>query len=143
MNYKDGNIEDRWNVFKQQFEIYLLASAKSEKSEPVKIAMLLNILGEKGLKIYNEMSPKPETIENLLEIYNDFFKLKTNVTYERYKFNMRKQNIHEKLEDYITELQKLAGNCKFKDLKESLIVDRIIIGINDNELKKNSLKNQI
>lgn len=89
------------------------------------------------------MSPKPETIENLLEIYNDFFKLKTNVTYERYKFNMRKQNIDEKLEDYITELQKLAGNCKFKDLKESLIVDRIIIGINDNELKKNSLKNQI
>lgn len=51
MNYKDGNIEDRWNVFKQQFEIYLLASGKPEKYEPVKIAMLLNILGEKGLKI--------------------------------------------------------------------------------------------
>ncbi|XP_064111370.1 uncharacterized protein LOC135218851 [Macrobrachium nipponense] len=45
--------EREWKSFKQQFEIYLLASEEDNKPEETKVALLLNIGGEELLQIYN------------------------------------------------------------------------------------------
>eukprot|EP00057_Strongylocentrotus_purpuratus_P002379 XP_003724411.1 PREDICTED: uncharacterized protein LOC100889241 [Strongylocentrotus purpuratus] len=44
---------------------------------------------------------------------------------------MRQQVGGETLEQYVTELKLLAANCNFNDLRDSLIRDRIIFGIQD------------
>lgn len=52
----EGNVAQNWKKFKQQFEIYLVATGKNEKSDEIKIALLLNIIGEEGVEIYNNFT---------------------------------------------------------------------------------------
>ena len=40
INFKDSNIEKRWNDLKQQFKMYILTYGYPEKIELVKIALL-------------------------------------------------------------------------------------------------------
>ena len=57
---------------------------------------------------------------------------KTNVTYERYLFNMCCQQEHETFYSYFPKLRKLAKTCEYGTLTDSLIKDRLVIGIRDN-----------
>ena len=61
---------------------------------------------------------------------------KTNVIYERYKFNNRSQELDESIDAYTTALRTLAETCEFGSLKEDLIRDRLVCGIRDNSLRK-------
>jgi len=59
---------------------------------------------------------------------------KKNETVERYKFFSHFQNPGKLLEKFITDLKLLATACNFGDLKDSLVRDRIICGIQDKQL---------
>ena len=50
---------------------------------------------------------------------------KENITYERLVFNTRAQGATEGIDDYVTELRKLARNCEFGELHDSIIRDCI------------------
>lgn len=49
----EGNLNENWKRFKQSFEIYLLASALEKSEDERKIAILLNLIGEEALEVYN------------------------------------------------------------------------------------------
>ena len=55
-----------------------------------------------------------------------------NETYERYVFNRKDQESNESVDAYDTALRKLAKTCNYGTLADSLICDRIVVGINDN-----------
>ena len=61
---------------------------------------------------------------------------------ERYKFNKRAQGETESVGQYITELRLLAKNCRFGDLQDELIRDRIICGINSERLQARLLREE-
>ena len=46
-----GNNQQEWNLFKQRFDLYLLASEKSSKSQETKVALLLTCGGNELLQI--------------------------------------------------------------------------------------------
>lgn len=46
----EGNVSKNWQTFKQKFEIYLEASNKAELDDKKKVAILLNLAGDKALK---------------------------------------------------------------------------------------------
>jgi hypothetical protein len=47
------NLADNWRRFKQQFEIYLIASGLDEKDGKVQAMALLHVAGFKALEVYN------------------------------------------------------------------------------------------
>ena len=53
MEFKDGQIDENWRIFRQHFEIFMIASGNSKKDEEVKIVILLNTIGQYGISIYN------------------------------------------------------------------------------------------
>ena len=55
-------------------------------------------------------------------------------------FNTRAQGATEGIDVYVTELRKLARNCEFGELHDSIIRDRIVCGIRSNEVRKGLLK---
>ena len=57
-----------------------------------------------------------------------------------YLYFKRDQFESENIECYYAELRKLARTCELKDLKDSLIKDRIIIGMIDNNLRQRFLQ---
>ena len=51
--------------------------------------------------------------------------------YERYVFHQRVQQPGEYVEDFVADLRKLAKSCAFEQLEDSLIRDRLVVGIRD------------
>ena len=60
----------------------------------------------------------------------------TNEIYERYQFNKRDQESGESIDSYVASLRTLAKTCNYGSLLDSLILDRIVVGIRDNDTRK-------
>ena len=66
-----------------------------------------------------------------------------NEIYERYCFNKRDKLLTESVNYFVAELKTLAKTCNFCDcLCDSIIRDRIVPGIKDEQTTKNLLRIQ-
>jgi hypothetical protein len=63
-----------------------------------------------------------------------------NITYERYVFHQRVQQSGEKFDEFLADLRKKAATCEFAALEDSLIRDRIVIGIRDDPTRRRLLQ---
>ena len=68
---------------------------------------------------------------SVVKQFDDFFKVRKNVIFERARFNRRCQAAGETAEQFITSLYTLAESCDYGDLKDQMIRDRIVVGICD------------
>ena len=76
------------------------------------------------------------TYESVKGKFDNYFNKKTNLIYERSRFNLRIQKEGEAVDEFITNLHYLANRCNYGDLKEELIRDRIVVGIRDKKLQQ-------
>ena len=139
-----GNVAENWKRFKQRFELYNVASGLSKKDEKTQTSMLLHVIGDKALDIYNTFtfaaSGDEMRLEKVMEKFESYCMPKRNVTYERHKFFTRSQEVGENIDHYATELRNRAQSCEFGELTNSLIRDRIICGILDNGVRERLLR---
>ena len=78
-----------------------------------------------------------EDIRTIIEKFDKYIIGETNETYERYVFNKREQKPEESVELYISALKDLIRSCNFCDcMRDSLMRDRIVLGICDNSTRK-------
>ena len=66
-----------------------------------------------------------------------------NTIYERYGFFSRKQENGESIDHHVTVLKTMSNTCEFGDLKESLIRDRVVFGIQDNSVRERLLRDPV
>ena len=76
----------------------------------------------------------------IIKHLNDYFVSKTNIIYERFKFNTRNQSVNESINEYIANLKHLSAICEFGNLRDELIKDRIVLGIHDDSLLARMLR---
>ena len=62
--------------------------------------------------------------------------MRQNTIFERARFNRRYQQERESAEAYITELYRLSENCKYGDLRDEMIRDRLVVGIRNQALSQ-------
>lgn len=97
-----------------------------------------------GVKIYNSLTFADDEDENDIKIImtklDTYFIGESNETYERYVFNKRDQQGGETVDAYVANLRTLAKTCNFGDQEESLIKDRLVLGINDPGTRKTLLQ---
>ena len=72
--------------------------------------------------------------DKVLEKFDEFFKIRHNIIFERACFNKRNQKPGKMAEDYITILHQLAGSCEYGEIKDEMIRDRLMVGIRDESL---------
>ena len=138
-----GNVAENWKRFKQRFELYNVASGTSTKDEKLQTSLLLHVIGDTALDIYNTFTfDRGDELKlgKVLQKFEEYCTPKKNVTYERHRFFTRSQNEGETIDQYATELRSRAKSCAFGDLTESLIRDRIICGIPSNALRERLLR---
>ena len=136
-----GNLAIEWEKFRQNWEFYVTAFDLDKLDENRKVARLLCAIGQQGVETYNSFALSEDDknkLEVVLKKFEQAFKPKTNLVYERYKFFSKNQN-GQTYETYFTKLQNLAKSCKFGQLKNSLIRGRIICGIDDNLMREKLL----
>ena len=137
---KENPIEE-WKFFKQLYKKYSILCRIREQDQEFQISSFLNCVVPVGLRIYNTLQFLPpednEDVETVMRKFDGYIIGEINVTYERYVFNKRAQQIGESIEDYVSVLRNLASTCGFCDcLGESLIRDRMILGVSDNNVRK-------
>lgn len=138
-----GCISDNWRKFRQNFEIFMVASGKDKESEEIKVAIFLNIIGEEAVELFNTFQLLPADKKELVKVlgaFEGYCNPKKNIVYERYMFNKRVQNPGEKFEEFLTDVKKLAQSCEFQYLQDQLIRDKLVMGITDLSLQERLLR---
>jgi hypothetical protein len=96
-------------------------------------------MGEKSEDVFASFKLTADDAKKYDVVLNKFdahFVVKRNVIFERAQFNNRRQEQGESMEAFITALHKLAETCEFGALREELIRDRIVVGIQDSKLSE-------
>lgn len=132
-----------WPLWRQKFEIYLMASEKSNSSEQVKmLATLLACIGDDGIHFYNSMSEDDKaTLESLLKAFDNHLTPKKVITMETFTFNNMVQKECQSFDEYVRDVRKQAKFCEFtcsnpecnRSYEDRMIKDRLIIGMKDKE----------
>lgn len=139
-----GNLSLNWKKFKRRWDNYEIASKLKEQSKEVRTATLLTCIGTDAVDIYDGLSFTSEEekrdIDIVLQKLEAFCVGETNETYERYCFNKRDQVPDETFDAFLANLRTLAKSCNFGVLEDSLLRDRIVCGILDNDLRRRLLQ---
>ncbi|XP_072401071.1 uncharacterized protein [Diabrotica undecimpunctata] len=142
-SFQGNNISHEWKFWKQKFQLFLTASGKSEKPDHIKIAILLNQLGDEGLKIFNtfeyENVGDDQKYNVVLCKFDTYCSPLKNLIYEHFKFFKRDQLQNESIDQFVTALKQLASTCEFKE-KDTLILDRIVLGTHDLRIQEKLLQ---
>ncbi|CAH0729861.1 unnamed protein product, partial [Brenthis ino] len=140
----NGNVSEQWRRWKQKFEIFCDANDIKKQDETKQVAIFLNTIGDYGIEIYNSFNidRKNISLENLIKAFDEKFNPQSNITVERYNFFTRTQQIDESLDNYVTVLNNLAMSCEFNTLKDSLVRDMFVIGIQNSKIRESLLQQE-
>jgi len=101
--------------------------------------MLLYCLGEEAddvLASTNITEEEYERFDAVMAKFEEIFKVRQNILFERAKLNKRAQLEGESAEHYITTLYHLAETCNYRDMKAKMVRDRLVVGIRDQRLSQ-------
>ena len=143
----EGNLASNWKKFKRSWDNYAIVARLNRFEDEFKTATFLSCIGEDAMEIFEGLDFASEEDRTKFDIVVTKFKElclgETNETYERFVFNSRQKNENETVDQYVTALRTLAQSCNFCNcLRDSLIRDRLVIGINDNATKKKLLQDR-
>lgn len=128
-----------WPRWKSRFERFRIASKLNKSTEEEQVNTLIYIMGERAdeaMLTFNLSTDDSKKYTLVLGKFDNYFVPKTNVTFERARFNTRCQNFGESANEFITALYSMAENCNYGLLKDELIRDRIVVGIADKKLSE-------
>lgn len=138
----DGNVAENWKRFSQKFDIFSTATDLESKSEDKKVAVFLNLIGDEGLELFNSFSFEngdEKKLDKIREKFHEYCSPKTNITFERYKFNSICQKEGQNFDNFLTELRKAIKTTQYKD-HDDMIRDRIVMGILDKVIQERLLR---
>lgn len=91
-----GNLAENFRVFRQEVQIYFDATESHSKKTATQVAILLNLLGQEGLKIYNTLKLQEVTVTEVLKALEAYCIPRKKETMELYTFllvNKQKEKI--------------------------------------------------
>ena len=136
----------RWKLWKQNCLNFVIVSKISSQDAQYQKALFLCTIGQSALEIFNAFQysegEDPNNVETIISKFEEYFTGEINETYERFKFNQRNQD-GEAFDAYLTALRNLAETCNFctcPAMGDSLLRDRIVLGIKNEEARKRLLQ---
>jgi len=116
----------------------------STASEEKRGAVFNACIGSDAFDVYRTMQSESaddrKKINKLIEALETFCVGSVNPTYERYMFNSRAQENGERFDVFLGEVQRLARSCQFEGVEDSMICDRIAVGVRDDTTKRKILQ---
>ena len=128
-----------WPRWIKRFERYRIASELYLKPDRQQISTLLYTLGQESEELFGTFDLGEEEYleyEDVVAAFESYLGLRKNIVYERAKFLKRRQRAGEPIDAFINDLHKLAANCELGTLKDSLIRDLVVIGVNNQKLSE-------
>lgn len=133
---------NNWKLWIQQYEWFEIATNMQAKAQNVQVATFMSSIGTDAVQIFNTFGCTPEELANLDTVkgrFRTYFTPKTNITYERYMFNRMAQEDGESFDEFLTKVKTQSAKCGFNALHDSLLRDKIIIGIRSEVVREQLL----
>ncbi|XP_064468401.1 uncharacterized protein K02A2.6-like [Ornithodoros turicata] len=128
-----------WKTWFIRWERYRIITELHLRPQETQVNTFLYAMGREGEDILCSLKLTPEQNKSYAAVTTAFekhFEPRVNVIYERAKFNRRRQESHETVDVFITDLHKMADRCQYGELKEQLIRDRLVVGLSDVQLSE-------
>ena len=103
-------------------------------------------MGKECVRIYENLNldtDDKKKSDAILKKLSEHFKQQWNIIYERYIFNLEKQEPNESLDEFLNRLKKLSATFQFKNytgLLDEMLRDSIVTGINSNQVRARWLR---
>ena len=141
----DANLAINWKTWKKAWSRYEIATGVAKQSALVGVSTLLSIIGEDATKVFETFQWNEEENEedpaSVIAKFDAYCEPRTQVIYERYRFNNRKQERGEYIVTYLTKLKTIAKNCKHDEITaDEILRDRIVLGIRDDKIRERLLR---
>ncbi|KAL3208985.1 hypothetical protein MRX96_052421 [Rhipicephalus microplus] len=123
-----------WPTSMDEFDDYRFASGLHEKKDEVQVRTLLYTMGRKSREILRSLNVEDEEMEDFKLVkskFTDYFVHSKNIVYKSARFNLRRQQLGETVDQFATELSKLADRCEFAGMMERPIRDRFVVALRD------------
>ena len=149
-----GDTEQDWRLFKQKYELYMLASGLNTKPNDVQVALLLTLGGDELLRIYNATDFAPVTttdntttdpskvLNTVLSKLDSCFTPRKLVIASRYRFRCCRQDSGESLDAYMTRLKTLSKQCDFGSEHDNSLRDQLVFGCHDDKHRERFLREE-
>lgn len=128
-----------WMKWSRRFERFREASGLASKDQKQQVNTFIYCLGDEADDLITAFKMSDEDMMSYNAVKNKFdehFKIKKNVIYERAKFFKRYQRENEPVDVFINDLYKLVEHCEFGQLANEMIRDRIVVGVTDGRLSE-------
>ncbi|XP_050432386.1 uncharacterized protein LOC126840580 [Adelges cooleyi] len=135
------NLPRMSNVWKKWRNSYKLFA--EQFPDQANVSHFLAHLDEKCMEIYDNFGFDSKfDLECVLYNFDNYFTLKTNSIYARYKFNSLKRKPTQDVVDFYSELDDLSIECNFyEEERRNMIRDKLIVdNMSDVELRTNLLQ---
>ena len=140
MSWEKQDLEQSWKNFFQHVQ-FMFTGPLKDKNEEEKCSFLMLWVGEKGRSIFQTWNLNDENKKKLQSYYDGFeqyVKPRSNIIYNRHKFQSRMQNQDETFEQFVTELQLLVKDCGY-DKNDEMVRDRIVTGVKNSKIREKPL----
>lgn len=141
----DDNVATGWKTWKKAWNRFEIATGVYKQDGVVRVSTLLSIIGEDGVKNFDTSTwsenESEDNIAHVLKKFDEHCEPRTQVIYECYRFNIRKQEEGENVSTYLTELRTIARNCDHESITpEEILRDRLVLGIRDDKVRERLLR---
>ena len=132
-----------WRAWKAKWIDYCIVTELEKKAPEYQSAMLRYTFTDETRNIYESLNLSETDAKDtakIIDALEKFAKGIVNETLERHLFNSRGQEEGELFDDFLTDIKILSKNCGFcGSCHDSLVRDRIVAGVNDDQLRKRLL----
>lgn len=101
-----NNNAKNWREFKEQLQWFLAGTESSDKSDPVKIGIMLSHAGKDAREVYKTLTwtedGDKDKFDKVLEAFERFCSPQKNILYERHGFWSLYQEEGEAIDAYVT-----------------------------------------
>lgn len=139
-----ANLAVEWKRFKGQWSNYVKAAKIDREEKDRQAAILLACIGTDAYEIYTTMEfaddADKDDPDKLIDAFEKHCIGEVNEVYERYVFHRRQQEPGESFDTFVGDLRRLVKSCDYGVIEESMIRDRIVLGIRDDATRKKLLQ---
>lgn len=131
-----------WKKWLQQFEWYSIAVQLDKKPAEVQAATFMAVIGPDAIEIYNSFNlsdANKNDLQIIKDKFKEYFAPKTNISFERYIFFKIVQNEDEQFNEFLTRIKTQASKCEFDNLLDEMLKDKIVFGIQSNQVREKLL----
>ena len=139
----DPELEDWAQYVERVGQFFEANGIVGEENAAKRRSTFLSVVGPSPYKLLSSIlapvKPSEKTFEELTEVLRNHYSPPPSEVMQRFRFNTRSRKPGESVATYVAELRRLAEYCNYGNTLEKMIRDRLVSGINDDNIQKKLL----